>query len=286
MSNYKIFHRSDRLGSNLTNYIAQIIQSHFRKRYILKTKSKYEHSIFFKILNELVDEINTDFKKENGKYYKKKSWHLLNFQTTSLVQSDLLSYFKSNFGKFVNLRLKHYQKIKKFTPTLDWDKVICLHLRLDDVSHISDYNGKPMSDFYSNCLNKNIKYTKNSIKLYAKENKLKKCHDYQASISNKKINKIIKECKNKFPNHKLIVVASPTGGKIDIKAERIIRSSDPDLDLLYMIYSNVLICSKSTYSLFAAYFHQGDNLYLPMWGHFACTGIDSNLSKQKYNVFY
>jgi hypothetical protein len=286
MSNYKIFHRSDRLGSNLTNYIAQIIQNDFKKRYIIKTKSKYEHSIFFKILNDLVNEINKNTTKKNNKYFKKKSWHLLNFQTTLLVKSDLLSYFKNNFYYFINNRLTYYANKKNFKPLENWSKIICIHLRLDDVSHISDYNGKPISDFYSECLNNNCKYSKSKLKQYVLKKKIKKIQDYQSSISEKKIKKVLQNCKIKFPDHKVVVIASPIGGEINIKADKIIRSSNPDLDLLYLIYSNVLICSKSTYSLAAAYFHQGEHLYIPLWGHFACTGIDCNLSKKKYNLFY
>ena len=52
-----------------------------------------------------------------------------------------------------------------------------------------------------------------------------------------------------------------------------------------MINSDILICSKSNFSLTSAFFHKGSQIYIPMWGHFASMGFKSKYDKTK-NIQY
>ena len=59
-----------------------------------------------------------------------------------------------------------------------------------------------------------------------------------------------------------------------------------DLDLWIMINSNVLITSKSSFSLIAAFFHQGEKIFFEKWGHFICGGLKSKYDKSKDLINY
>ena len=72
---------------------------------------------------------------------------------------------------------------------------------------------------------------------------------------------------------------------IEIDYDYVIRTDDPSFDLFCMINSDILIGSKSTYSLISTFFHKGSKIYLPMWGHIATLGFKSKYDKNT-NIEY
>ena len=109
-------------------------------------------------------------------------------------------------------------------------------------------------------------------------------YDTQAPINPNILISIINKIQIDKPNHKLLIVASPHG-VIPIKSDFIIRSNDENNDLYAMIHSDILICSKSYFSLTAAFLHKGSKIFLPMWGSFASLGFTSKYDKTS-NVEY
>ena len=59
-----------------------------------------------------------------------------------------------------------------------------------------------------------------------------------------------------------------------------------DLDLWLMINSDVLVTSKSSFSLIAAFFHQGEKIFFEQWGHFICGGFKTKYDKTKNLINY
>ena len=61
--------------------------------------------------------------------------------------------------------------------------------------------------------------------------------------------------------------------------------NDYDYDLWLLINSDILVLSKSTYSLVAGYYHKGSKIYYPLWGHFASTGLFTKYDKSSWEHY-
>ncbi len=321
---FVIMNRPDRLGSNIIGHISQIIFAKNNNYYIEQIKNTEENpsgsdlnnSIFIKTLNELINYLNKNKKKTNEKciniidkndeYYKLNNMYSLrkvNLNTCLKIKQDILSYFKEKYGSIVLSKLDIISKENGYQINYDWKKTICLHLRLDDIYYNSngrgnnsrfEYNGMYSSQYYINKINSDnnkisevekIDFLKNIIPLHEqKKNPNITNYDAQTIMNNDILKNIIKKIKEDNPEYKVLIVASPNG-KIEIESDYVVRTNDPNFDLFCMINSDILICSKSNFSLTSAFFHKGSQIYIPMWGHFASMGFKSKYDKTK-NIQY
>tara|TARA_R110000824_G_scaffold219357_1_gene406233 strand:- start:738 stop:1706 length:969 start_codon:yes stop_codon:yes gene_type:complete len=318
----QIKHREDRLGACITNYLCQIILADKNNYYIEKTPNttfnghqfSYQHSLWIKILDDLVDKINGKSTPTSPKVYKnvfKENWRIQTIDACVSIKSDLLSYVKKHYFTFLNERLEYYAKDEKYNINYDWKNTACIHLRLDDCVGRADYDGRCIADFFKEKINnittsedyikwedeKNIShqqyeyYGKDQLRYYKERNDhMHNYKDMATPISDIRIQKVIDEIKKNYPTHQIIIVAAPSNptieGELTLKADKYIRTSDPNFDLYCMAHSDILVCSRSTYSLSAAYLHKGREIYLPMWGVFGCLGVTSQYNKSNVKLYY
>jgi len=62
-------------------------------------------------------------------------------------------------------------------------------------------------------------------------------------------------------------------------------NTDPDYDLWLLMHSNILVASKSTYSMIAVYFFKGSKVYYPLWGTAVSCGLYTKYDKTNYEYY-
>ena len=307
--NYKITCMSgmpspNRLGSSLWRYTGTLIRAHNRKILCKKIYCKYTNTLLCSIINKYIDIYNKSI-CENIDYRTCESIELgerdpmvlltLPLVTSNEIKQDLYSYFNKNILPDMTPILENEIGKRKFIIPENWKKRVCIHLRLDDCAqgqHSVDYDGRTSYNFFKekidnddNKWNWNGDYEeyfkKNNIKMIGRGKSL-----YQSPIPYYRIEKLIIEIKKEYPGHEIVLIASPWGGyKIPLNYKHI-RSEDPDLDLFYQIYCDVLVCSRSTYSMMAGFFHQGSKIIMPKWGYSGTCGLGSKFDKSNLKFYY
>jgi hypothetical protein len=283
-----LFHRYDRLGCNLINYIAQIIYAHHHGYYIKFIDNKYNYPkypnskyyiILLNYINKVLnvrndtqncyhlgsdDEILYDFNKYDIQYY-------CGFVTQS-IKCDLLSYFHKHIYHDLDFKdLNEYYNDVNY----DFDNSIFCHLRLDDVSHKTDFDGAICSRYYKLLI-------ENDKPCY---NKFYDFVNNHSPLSNEKINTMISDAKNTYPNHKLYMVTSPISNT-DFDEYEILSNVDTDKDLFILCNAKKSILSRSMYALTSLFFSQPkEYCYLPSWGFFVTCGLNTKYDNNKVLKF-
>lgn len=311
------YSRGDRLGSHIIQYLSIIIYAFYNNLYIVYDPQKinynkeytyegkkYNKSFIVMGLLEYIDNYNKRFPiKDYEKRYeninimeylldfeikfKKFSYFytcdllIITTQILNTIESDLISYFK----KYLHEKVTTY--IEKNTPKeiiipFNPKSTILLHLRMGDIKDRPDYDGSICSNYYKERINNN------SEKIIGITNKLG-YSNLQTPLSQEKILKAVNDAKHKYPNHEVVIVSEP--GNYDINLPyRCIRSDNESDDLYLLCNADVLICSRSTFSLAAIFLGKAREIWCPLWGHFVCTGLYTkydNLDKLiRVNYFY
>lgn len=282
--------RSDRLGANITNYIAQILYAYNNKYPIkfLKEKEQYKYynSFFVKTLLNYIENYNEELKRniinnhyENDYYIIGQDYITTISNVVKDIKSDFISFFINNI--YNNIKSDFYI-ISSFTINyipFDINKTILVHLRLDDVAGLPDYDGSFCSNYYKN----KIKNNDNCVcEFYGKFNN-------QAPLSKTKLDNIINKAKNEFTDYKVILITSPISDASFLDYE-VINSNDENMDLYFLTMCKVVILSRSTFALSSMFFNDNKiKTYIPLWGHFVCCGLDTihdknDISKIEYFV--
>uniref|UniRef100_A0A6C0AZ44 Uncharacterized protein n=1 Tax=viral metagenome TaxID=1070528 RepID=A0A6C0AZ44_9ZZZZ len=275
-----LYPRGDRLGGHLVQYLSILIYGFYNNLYIYYDISelKYTESIFVKQILSFINNWNTRFntpntskpyiqpyfldftKKNDNSFFYSEDLCILFTQVVYNIKSDLISYFK----KYI---------IPKKPST---QKTIAIHLRLDDVSTQSDYDGMVCGNYYKNIINE-------SEIVSGIVQKWETLYNTQRPLSKDKLNLVISQAKEKYPDHEIVIVTSP-GEKVDFDYP-VITHSNPDDDLSYLCNSDVLILSRSTFSIIAAFMGNASEIWCPVWGHFVCLGLNTKYDKSKFNYF-
>jgi hypothetical protein len=288
-----LFDRGDRLGSNLTNYIAQIIFAHKNRYYIKfqKTKNDYRYygSIFVKILFTYIDRYNQELHTLNidpdGHYDFGRTGETIYYDwiqmvdlTLKTVETDLISYFHSMIFNSIRTDISGWRLP---SPPFDVNKTILVHLRLGDVSNRKDYDGSECSDYYRN-------------KIQNKEDCVLEFFDrinFQAPLSKEKIEHIINRAQQQYCDYKVILLTSPDSDTSMFDYD-VIKNENHDYDLYLLSVCSVVILSRSTYALSSLFFNDINTkkqVYIPLWGQFVCCGLDTiydNIDSDKITYFY
>jgi len=289
--------RKDGKGAHFIMNIAEFLLSkfykinlYFDKNYRICTGDKITNSMYFKpIINE--SKHYDSIKKSSLQYYDGVRGPSAKF--CELTKQDTISYFKQYFkNKFYDI-IKKDSEIRNFN--LPWNNnknIICIHIRLEDivkcnpvtlslcdVTNRKDYDGQGSFNYIKNLIENNnfVKYnreisdshgldTQAPIDLFKLENLIKK---FKIEYSEKEIY-IITYCK-KIPDLLKNII-----NKYNLK---IYHNNNEDYDLWLMIHSDILVLSKSTYSIMAGYYHQGSKVYYPYWGVAASLGLGSKYDK-------
>jgi len=285
-----LFHRYDRLGANLINYIAQIIYAFHHGYYIkiIDNKSnqpKFPNSRYYIILLNYINNVLNVINDNHNCYhlgcyddeilydFNKYDVQLFCGFVTQSIKCDLLSYFHKyiyNDLDFKDLN-EFYNDI-----TYDFNDSIFCHLRLDDVAHKKDYDGSICSKYYK-LLIENDKLCSNKFYEYVNNH---------SPLSNDKINTMLDDVKKTYPNNKIYMVTSPISNT-DFNQYEIISNDDVDKDLFILCNSKKSILSRSLYALSSLFFSpQKEYCYLPSWGFFVVCGLNTKYDNNKFKYIY
>ena len=161
-----LFGSSDQLGGNIADIIAQILHSKHDRMYIKYNRDhlreyhpynqSYNSTIFMQTLFDIVDEHNKtiDVNDDTFETYIELAspGHFEIFSKALLkIQCDFFSYFKKNLYK-EKFRKNFLERAnaKGYDIPFDPKKTILVHLRLYDVRHRPDYDGRICADFFKN----------------------------------------------------------------------------------------------------------------------------------------
>jgi len=284
-----LFHRYDRLGCNLMNYIAQIIYAYHHGYYIkfIDNKNnypKYPNSKYYIILlNYIKNVLNVKNDTHNCYQYGLDDEILYNFNkydvqlfcgfVTQSIKCDLLSYFH----KYIYNDLD-FTELNNFYSDISYDfnnSIFC-HLRLDDVTFKRDYNGYICSKYYKLLIENNKPCINN---FYDRINN-------HSPLSNEKIIKMINDAENIYPNDKIYMVTSPISNT-DFNKYEIISNDDVDKDLFILCNSKKSILSRSMYALSSLFFSPPkEYCYLPSWGYFVTCGFNTKYDNNNFKFIY
>ena len=290
--------REDFLGSNYVVKIGGFILAKANNAQIYRNLNmRYKESIFS--LPFINNSIEKKEKPKNGRDTSSDTIYAgMDLRTrqaipVTLLKCDLISHYRNNF-KNEHFKLIKEEAIKRnFTlPWKDNSKIICIHLRLDDQRNHTgltiqgtkhgDYDGRPASNYLSNLIHTD------TVLNFNKTEMCKIGWDKQVMISQDKLIKLITELKSKYPDKEIHIVSYfkndiiPLDWLKDIIKEYNITThtnKDPDRDLWLLLNSSVLVLSKSTYSLMAGFYHQGTEVYYPIWATFTAAGLNTNYDK-------
>jgi hypothetical protein len=276
-----LYSRGDRLGGHILQFITILIYAFYNNLYIYYdiNELKYTESIFVKKILFFINNWNTRFntpntskpyiqpyfldftKKNDNSFFYSEDLCLIFTQVVYSIKSDLISYFKKYIHIPKNVSIK---------------KTITIHLRLDDVSTQADYDGYVCGNYYKNIINE-------SEIISGIVQKWETLYNTQRPLSKDKLELVISQATKKYPDHEIVIVTSP-GEKVDFDYP-VISHSNPDDDLMYLCNSDVLILSRSTFSIIAAFMGNASEIWCPVWGHFVCMGLNTKYDKSKFNYF-
>jgi hypothetical protein len=166
---------------------------------------------------------------------------------------------------------KSYDDIK-----YDFDNSIFCHLRLDDVSNKTDYDGSICSRYYKLLL-ENDKPCHNRFYEYVNNH---------SPLSKDKIITMINDAKSIYPNDKLYMVTSPISDT-DFNEYEIISNSIVDTDLFILCNSKKSILSRSMFALSSLFFSPPkEYCYLPSWGYFVTCGLNTKYDNNKFKYIF
>jgi hypothetical protein len=284
-----LFHRYDRLGCNLINYIAQIIYAHHHGYYIKFIDNKYNYpkypnSRYYQILLNYINNVlnikndtqncyNLGFDDEILYNCNKYDIQLFCGFVTQAIKCDLLSYFHKHIYNDLD-----FKDLNEFyhDVSYDFNNSIFCHLRLDDVAHKTDYDGAICSRYYRLLL-------ENNKTCY---NKFYDFVNNHSPLSKEKIMTMITDAKNEYPNDKLYMVTSPISDT-DFNDYEIISNVDTDKDLFILCNSKKSILSRSMYALTSLFFSQPkEYCYLPSWGFFVTCGLNTKYDNNAFKFVY
>ena len=314
MDSIYLYSRGDRLGSHILQYLSIIIYAFYNNLYIVYEPdkvnynndyeyegTKYKPSFIVKAILNWIDNHNKKFPVKNYlEQYKNLNAmeYLLNFETTFNpnsyfyscdlliittqvlynIHTDLISYFKKYICKTMRQQiLNAVPQSNSYSLPFNPEKTILVHLRLGDVKDRADYDGSLCSNYYKNKIDNNNQ----SIQGIAT---LGYCN-MQTPLAKHKVELAIIQAKQKYPEHEVIMVTSPGDYEINYPY-RCIRSNDESYDMFLLCNADVLILSRSTFSLVAAFMGIAREVWCPLWGHFVCTGLYTKYDNSKFNYFF
>ena len=106
----------------------------------------------------------------------------------------------------------------------------------------------------------------------------------QAPLPKWKIDNQIKIALEKYPNYEIVLLTNP-GENTSEYPYRCIQNNDESLDLFFLSICEVVILSKSTFSLSSLFFSVAKEVYVPLWGHIVCFGLFTKYDNTKFTYF-
>jgi len=284
--------RKDREGTNWINKVANFIRAKFSNSNVYHYKIKYPDSIWSKTFENFSKQITAEEIKQiagveipeknmNGE----KSCHFLSAEscwdcasflcsadTTKEIELDLVSAFEKYFKKdFLHYLNKDASREKSLWQK--GEKIICIHLRLEDVRKKRFKHEAIISD----C--KNIEqYIETPDKTFSGKRPIS-----QVPSKPEYIKKLIANLESSYPLHKICIITAPQSKNLAKEQFPEYRVEVPDKDgaIWSMINADVLVLSRSKFSAMAGFLHQGSRVFYPPWGDYSAMGLGGKFDKTK-----
>jgi hypothetical protein len=199
--------------------------------------------------------------------------------TVKIISQDVVSSFSEKMkGAFVKECEKSINK--KNTQSL-WnkeDKVVCVHIRLGDVTDEENLD-ESYESVILNC-EKIIGTIESPDKLLNQPKRMNRRKNYAIRCSLswlRPLKLLINKIEKEHPEHRVCFITSPD-------SKRIAEEKFPGYEVLVpdkeqaiwsMINSDILILSRSSFSLIAGMLHLGSRVYYPLWDTYASMGLGS-----------
>ena len=251
-------------------YISQILFAHHHAYYILYNRAtlKYGDSCFVTYLCDCIDAYNLQFTESPSEKVEfiQGDWSKQIGNVTRLIQSDHIHQFKQFYKT---------PTFSGYTIPFDPHKTIAVHVRLDDVAHLPEYNGSLSANYYRDIMNsdQDIRHV-HSMEL----------PNHQSPLSTASIMKRINLVKQKYPDYEVVVIASPQS-KIDDLPYRVIQSPNQYYDLFLLTVCDIVILSRSTFALSSLFFGNHKEVHLPLIGFFVVFGLSTNYDRSNFIYF-
>lgn len=270
----------DRLGAHLLFYLNQIFYA-YHHRYCIKYDIEtlpYRSSLFVKILLKFVDRYNesllkteTDFEVFPFPKGETIEWSKTMYRTMQCIQNDFKSFWREIYPTIYTdlIHFSNYDQI-----LFDPKKTIAVHLRLDDVHNWWDYDGTASANYYRDLVNNNVSM-----------DNMYHVHNYgqypniQAPIAMERIDAQIQDAKQRFPDHEVVIISSPSTQHLIHSNYRVICNVDESLDLFLLSIADVIILSRSSFSLSSVIFGNHQRIYAPLWGQMVYYGFYTKYHK-------
>ena len=266
-----LYDRPDRLGANITCYVAQILYAIHNGISIKFDDRDYRYfgSPFVKCLFDWITSNISSDGTHLIEYCNTADYTGLIGETTQNIQSDFFTYFKKHVTISFNI---------EYPISFDITKCILIHLRLEDVRESPDYDGTFCTEFYRERV-ENGKYC-----FYTSILPNQKQGNKQAPISKEKLETVIANAKERFPEYSVTIVTNPNE-PVDL-GYPVIQSQDENYDFYLLTKAPVVILSRSTFSLSALFFGNHEAVYIPSWGHSVCMGLNTKFDNSDFKYFY
>ncbi len=277
--------RNDRLGTRFILAFCQLMSIvHSNNNPVLCANygklKKYNHdkSIYFLTFLEFIHKKPEKIKCRDTDYLGGQVGRMCTFVMN--LKQDVISYFKAHYyDKFHKILSKYSIQKNYVLPWPDSKKIICIHVRLDDVSGHNDYNGEKASTIINDIINSD------KIENINKYNK-KKHINTQRPISSEALDNVISKLVKKYPDKEIHIIKKGNFHKkypdISNKYKLTIHENTEEYDLWLLIHSEILILSKSFFSNMAGMLHKGSQVYVPVWGSSTSLGIRSKYNKTNW----
>jgi len=283
-----LFDRGDQLGSNIINYIAQILiafKLNLYIRYTHRTDYSYHSSIFVICLFQIIDFHNQRWmiqnpeEAENEFHYISDFKDLIHSTTVTLyhIEEDLITNFHKHFYPILKPNFEYLTHSLSYSIPFDPQNTILIHLRLGDVAHRPDYDGKECSFFYKERI-KNKQYC--GVWFYNRIN----C---QAPLSKIKLETMVQKAKKELKEPRIIFLTSPSSDTKPYGNYETLQSDNEDYDLYLLSICENVILSRSNFSFSSLFFSdlKKKRVYIPLWGHFICYGLDTVYDRTNSSPF-
>jgi hypothetical protein len=89
----------------------------------------------------------------------------------------------------------------------------------------------------------------------------------------------IQDAKQRFPDHEVVIISSPSTQHLIHSNYRVICNKDESLDLFLLSIADVIILSRSTFALSSVIFGNHTRIYAPLWGQMVYYGFYTKYHK-------
>ena len=276
--------RSDRLGVQLLNQVAAIVTAHH-----YGTLATYEPnqlacvpdptladpracapSLFTGVLSSFMQLNNSSYDGMEGRRLSGRKPRRPDYLLDAVlaVEQDIFSYFRRQFGDKTSELLSEAAGKRGWPITVRPEA--CLHLRLGDVKAIP---AAPAAGFAEGLARLD------SLGRLADARALD-AFPLQSPMARSDLRSLVAGLRRAYPKLKVVVFAcdgddgvAPEDSARDLGADEGRCAAERDHDLLKMTTCQVLVAARSSFSLAAKFFFEGETFYSPVWHSAAASGL-------------